>query len=124
MSSSLSIIYLHFIERPAPVFVAYLEPKLPSCLGGKPPETECLLQQPFQFFFNSPIFFFFSCDPQWVSIEEKGKKQSRSLFWVELELGTILCMSISVFFSFFGYQNFGEISPKYSKISQIHTCKT
>jgi hypothetical protein len=39
-------------------------------------------------------------------------------------LGTILCMSISVFFSFFGYQNFGEISPKYSKISQIHTCKT
>ncbi len=106
-------------------FVAYLEPKLPSCLGGEISRNRMSAPAAILILKNiSPMFFFFCLwSPMGIN-RRKGKKTKQISILGRARVGDNTQHVHQYFFSFFGYQNFSEISPRNRKISQSHTCKT
>jgi hypothetical protein len=72
-------------------------------------------------FLKIPQFFsFFPVIPN----RRKGKKTKQISILGRARVGDNTLHVHQCFFFIFWVSKFGEISPKYSKISQIHTCKT
>ncbi len=70
------MIYLNFIERPAPIFVVYLEPKLASRLGGEISRNRMSAPAAIPIKKRNPQFFsFFPVIPNGCQQKKRAEKQ-------------------------------------------------